>query len=59
MTNKYTESNPKILNGICVIKGTRVPVDIIFERLIHAWSWEEVLEQFPDVREVLNHKEEK
>lgn len=41
------ESNPEILGGKPVIKGTRIPVDLIFELLGAKTPVEEILEDYP------------
>ena len=46
---KYIESNPKILFGKPVIKGTRIPVDLILEKLACGESIEQLLEAYPRV----------
>ncbi len=41
------EYNPQILGGKLVIKGTRIPVDLIFELIGLNYSIEEILEEYP------------
>ena len=43
------ESNPHILNGLLVFKGTRVPVRNLFDYLLAGESIKEFLEDFPTV----------
>lgn len=43
-------SDPKILNGTPVFKGTRVPVRILFDYLSDGLSLEYFLETFPSVK---------
>jgi uncharacterized protein (DUF433 family) len=45
------EVNPKVMFGKPVIKGTRIPVDLILEKLAHGNSMEEVLESYPSITE--------
>ncbi|NBC82502.1 MAG: DUF433 domain-containing protein [Bacteroidetes bacterium] len=45
--NLHIESNPDKLYGKPVIKGTRIPVDIILEKLANGDSMEDLLEAFP------------
>jgi uncharacterized protein (DUF433 family) len=40
------ESNPEILGGKPVIKGTRIPVDLIFELIGAETPIEEILEDY-------------
>ena len=39
-------SNPKIMHGKPVIKGTRVPVDVILGSLVGGMSYEEVEKEY-------------
>lgn len=41
------ETNPEILGGKPIIKGTRVPVALIFELVGLDYSIEEILEEYP------------
>jgi uncharacterized protein (DUF433 family) len=48
------ECNPQILGGKPVIKGTRIPVDLIFELVGANVSIEEILDEYPSLtREVV------
>ena len=42
-------SDPEIVSGAVVFKGTRVPVDALFENLAGGVSVEEFLDDFPTV----------
>jgi len=44
---KFVESDPKIMMGKPVIKGTRVPVELILEKLATGESFEQVIEAHP------------
>jgi uncharacterized protein (DUF433 family) len=46
---KLIEINPKVMFGKPVIKGTRVPVDLILERLAFGSTPEEILKSYPNV----------
>ncbi len=46
---KYIVTNPKILSGKPVIKGTRVSVEFILERLTSGWSEADILENYPNL----------
>ncbi|WP_456365376.1 DUF433 domain-containing protein [Thermococcus sp.] len=49
------EINPKKMGGKPVIKGTRVPVYFMLELLANGWSFEDILENYPQLtREDLN-----
>ena len=41
------ETNPKIMFGKPVIKGTRLTVEIILEKLAYGESEEDVLKEYP------------
>jgi len=45
------EINPKIMHGKPVIKGTRVPVDVILGSLIGGMKYEEIEEEYGVKRE--------
>jgi uncharacterized protein (DUF433 family) len=40
-------SNPEILGGRRVFRGTRVPVEALFENLADGMSLDEILDDFP------------
>ena len=42
-------SDPEIVSGAVVFKGTRVPVEALFDNLAGGVSLEEFLEDFPTV----------
>lgn len=41
------ESNPEILGGKPVIKGTRIPVSLIFELISLNYSLDQIIEEYP------------
>jgi uncharacterized protein (DUF433 family) len=43
------EQNPKVLSGKPVIKGTRVSVELILERLGAGWSEADILQSLPTI----------
>lgn len=49
MTTTYTSSNPKILGGKLVIKGTRIPVARIIQLLSEGYMAENIAEQYPQL----------
>jgi len=56
-------TDPEILGGVPVFKGTRVPVKTLFEYLENGYALDEFLECFPSVtrdlaREVLECSEQ-
>ena len=42
-------SNPEILVGKPVIKGTRISVELILGQLANGWTFEQVLESYPNI----------
>jgi uncharacterized protein (DUF433 family) len=44
---KYLESNPEIGNGVLVIKGTRIKIAHVFEKLAAGMTVEYMLEGWP------------
>ncbi len=47
MTSDYIEQKPDVLGGKAVIKGTRVAVDLILEKIGAGESIEELLKAYP------------
>jgi len=45
----FLSSDPEVVSGAVVFKGTRVPVDALFENLAGGSSLEEFLDDFPTV----------
>lgn len=45
------ETNPDILYGKPVIKGTRVPVDLLLEKMSNGERFQEILLSYPDLNE--------
>lgn len=45
----HIESNPETLYGKPVIRNTRIPVDLILEKLAFCDTTEEVLEAYPKI----------
>ncbi len=44
---KYIISDPNIMGGDIVIKGTRIPIDVILYRLKDGYSIEEIHRMYP------------
>ncbi len=44
------EINPRVCNGKPVIKGTRIPVSVILERLAEGESWDKILASYPELK---------
>ena len=48
--DQYIEVNPKIMMGKPVIRGTRIPVELILRKLSEGASEENILEGYPTLR---------
>lgn len=46
---EYIESNPKVMMGKPVIKGTRITVELILEKLAAGESIDQLLESHPHI----------
>ena len=46
----FVNIDPEILHGTPVFKGTRVPIDTLFDYLATGESLDEFLEDFPSVK---------
>jgi uncharacterized protein (DUF433 family) len=49
MKHERIEINPKIMGGKPVIKGTRIPVDMILEKLGAGMSVEQIRQDHPHI----------
>jgi uncharacterized protein (DUF433 family) len=47
--NDRIEMEPRVCGGRPVIKGTRIPVEVIVGQLAEGESWEAVLEGYPEL----------
>ncbi len=47
---EYIERNPKVMVGKPVIKGTRITVELILERLGDGWTDDELLAAYPHLK---------
>ena len=48
---KRIEINPKILTGKPLIKGTRIPVELIIKLIAQGWSNIEIINEYPSLKE--------
>jgi uncharacterized protein (DUF433 family) len=48
---EYISLNPQVMTGKPVIKGTRITVELILERLGTGWTTEQLLESYPHISE--------
>jgi uncharacterized protein (DUF433 family) len=44
------ESNPEILGGKPIIKGTRIPVELILEMVQSGYSMDEIISEYPHLK---------
>ena len=44
------ESNPEILGGKPVVKGTRIPVELVLELIQAGYSVDDILKEYPHLR---------
>jgi len=47
---KYIHTDPGILGGKPVIRGTRISVELILEQLAAGWPISEILEAYPHLK---------
>ncbi len=42
--------DPNVLAGKPILKGTRIPVELLLELLSNGWSYEEIFKNYPQTR---------
>lgn len=47
---KYIEINPKILLGKPVIRGTRIPLELIVKLVAQGWKDEDIIKEYPSLK---------
>ena len=47
---EHIEVNPAVLVGKPIIKGTRISVELILDRLADGWTMEDVLASYPHIK---------
>jgi uncharacterized protein (DUF433 family) len=47
----HIEVNPEIMYGKPVIKDTRIPVDLILEKMSNGQTFQEINKDYPDIKE--------
>ena len=47
--NDRIEFNPRVCGGRPVIKGTRIPVEVILGQLAEGESWDALLQGYPEL----------
>jgi uncharacterized protein (DUF433 family) len=50
MSEPLFTSSPDVMGGRRVFRGTRIPVEVLFENLADGLSLDEVLEAYPNLR---------
>jgi uncharacterized protein (DUF433 family) len=48
---EHVEINPKILLGKPIIRGTRIPVELIVKLIAQGWKNEEIIKEYPALKE--------
>jgi len=48
--HEHIELNPRVCNGKPVIRGTRIPVQVLIEQVAAGKSWEYLLAGYPGLR---------
>ena len=51
--SEIIESNPEILGGKPIIKGTRIPVVLIYELIGLNYSINQILEEYPHLKRAI------
>ncbi len=46
----HIEANPEIMYGKPVIRGTRIPVDILLEKMANGQNFQEIISDYPDLK---------
>ena len=49
--DNHIETNPNILYGKPVIKGTRIPVELLLEKMSYGQGFQEIIQSYPDLNE--------
>jgi uncharacterized protein (DUF433 family) len=47
--NEHISSDPSVMFGKMVIKGTRIPVELILEKLASDYSFDDLKESYPRI----------
>jgi len=47
--NERIEMNPRVCGGRPVVKGTRIPVEVILGQLAEGESWDALLKGYPEL----------
>jgi uncharacterized protein (DUF433 family) len=48
--NERIEINPRVCGGRPVIRGTRIPVEVILGQLAEGESWDSILSGYPELK---------
>jgi len=49
--NDNIETNPNILYGKPVIRGTRIPVELLIEKMSNGQKFQDIIQNYPDLKE--------
>lgn len=47
---EHIEINPKVLSGKPIIRGTRIPVELIIKLVAQGWKDEDIIKEYPDLK---------
>lgn len=47
---KRIEVNPEILRGKPIIRGTRIPVELILKLVAQRWNDEQIISEYPNLK---------
>ena len=47
--NDHISADPTIMFGKLVIKGTRIPIELIFEKLAQEYSFDDLIQAYPRI----------
>jgi uncharacterized protein (DUF433 family) len=47
---KRIEVNPEILRGKPIIRGTRIPVELILKLVAQRWNDEQIIREYPNLK---------
>ena len=47
---KHIQSNPKIMLGKPIVKGTRITVELLLRKVADGYTFEEILDMYPHLK---------
>jgi uncharacterized protein (DUF433 family) len=49
--NDHIETNPNILYGKPVIKGTRISVELVLDKMSNGQKFQDIIQNYPDLKD--------